>query len=707
MKKVLNTLFLTLLVALSFSACSDVPAPYDILTDGDVPGLTGDGTKENPYTVEDLKAKADGATVAWVQAYIVAGIKSSADMSIKSADDVVFGSQPTGVKATAVLIADGSTESDYQKCSAVNLNGSAVGCSAVKAALNLVDNNTTPLPRLITMRGTLVKNTWGLPGLKDVTAAVLENGTLVGEGGETPEPEGDVLFQEAFTANQGAFTIKDVTLPDGATNVWKWEQYQDKTPYMVASAQVNNVSKASESWLISPIIDMSTSTKASLSFDHAHKFAGDKKTEFLTLWITESGQENWKQLVIPTYSDEANWTFVSSGKIDLAGYVGKKIKFAFKYLSVDGSSAKWEINNVKIVGDGQGGTVPDPDPEPTEGKLIFTEIFGSNVAANILTTSTPVASFTHWDNSYSYSATTADIRAIAHKTPDNMEETVKVNNIWFPATKAADFTIGGINLTGYSKFVVVYEAASNAYQLTETDNLNKLKLTLNGQEVTPPSKEIVGNKIASGIFHEMKVEVSVAGTDNSTLKFSTDGVANTLGLRLYNIRLYGLTAGGGTDPEPSKNLVVNPGFENWTLDLPTAWDNATYNTGIQKETTIVHGGGLSVKQAATATNKVQQEVTIEGGKTYRISYWYLDNTPNAKSRPWIFWLNGTTTLDDHASDLRPTAYSTDNSAWQQFTKTLVAPAAANKLRFEVRTYKEGDNTGFSYFDDFEVVEVIN
>lgn len=42
---------------------------------------------------------------------------------------------------------------------------------------------------------------------------------------------------------------------------------------------------------------------------------------------------------------------------------------------------------------------------------------------------------------------------------------------------------------------------------------------------------------------------------------------------------------------------------------------------------------------------------------------------------------------------------------QQYSKTLLAPATANKLRFEVRTYKEGDNSGFIYFDDFEVVEV--
>ena len=215
MKKFLNALFLTLLAVFTFSSCSDVPAPYDILGEGDVPGLTGDGSKDNPYTVSDLKAKVDGTTVAWVQAYIVAGIKSSTDMSISSENDVVFGTQPTDVKATAFLIADDRGESDYKNCSAVNLSGKTAGCSEVKAALNLVDNATTPLPRLVTLKGTLVKNTWGLPGLKEVTTAILEDGTIVGEGGDEPTPPvgGVTFFEESFASDKGAFTIEDKTRP--------------------------------------------------------------------------------------------------------------------------------------------------------------------------------------------------------------------------------------------------------------------------------------------------------------------------------------------------------------------------------------------------------------------------------------------------------------------------------------------------------------
>lgn len=561
MKKILNALFLTLLAVFTFSSCSDVPAPYDILGEGDVPGLTGDGSKDNPYTVSDLKAKADGTTVAWVQAYIVAGIKSSTDMSISPENDVVFGTQPTGVKATAFLIADDRGESDYKNCSAVNLSGKTAGCSEVKAALNLVDNATTPLPRLVTLKGTLVKNTWGgLPGLKEVTTAILEDGTIIGEGGDEPTPPvgGVTFFEESFASDKGTFTIEDKTRPTKVSEIWKWESYTPETggtasKYMKASAYISATEKeASESWLISPVVNLTKATKASLTFEHAHKFCGDPAKE-LTIWVKESTASDWTQATIPTYGTNQDWKFVSSGNIDLASYIGKNIQFAFKYISTTSNVGTWEVKNVKIVGEGEGGGPVDPDP--TEGKLIFTEKYGSDVDANILTATTAISSFTHWDNSYSYSATTADIRAIAHRTPDNTTETKKVNNIWFPASKSAEFVISGINIAGHTKFIVAYEVASNVYATTETDNLNNLKLTLNEKEVTPTSKEVVGNGKASGIFHEMQVEISVAGTDNSTLKFSTNGTDNKFGLRLYNIRLYAAES-GETDPEPGEGTEV-------------------------------------------------------------------------------------------------------------------------------------------------------
>ena len=605
MKKILNALFLTLLAVFTFSSCSDVPAPYDILGEGDVPGLTGDGSKDNPYTVSDLKAKADGTTVAWVQAYIVAGIKSSTDMSISSENDVVFGTQPTDVKATAFLIADDRGESDYKNCSAVNLSGKTAGCSEVKAALNLVDNATTPLPRLVTLKGTLVKNTWGLPGLKEVTTAILEDGTIIGEGGDEPTPpvDGVTFFEESFASDKGTFTIEDKTRPTKVSEIWKWESYTPETggtasKYMKASAYISATEKeASESWLISPVVNLTKATKASLTFEHAHKFCGDPAKE-LTIWVKESTASDWTQATIPTYGTNQDWKFVSSGNIDLASYVGKNIQFAFKYISTTSNVGTWEVKNVKIVGEGEGGETPEP---PVEGTEIFTEKFGAKIIGKD-EERPAISAYQGWDNSnLTFAATSGDIRAIAHKTPEVSSDAPMVNHAWLPKNSEVNFSISNIKASGYSKFIVAYEVAANVYNAGETADLSAIKVVLNDKEVVAASKVVSAANKEANIFYSMQVEVEVAGTDASTLKFVADVADNTVGFRLYNIRLYGVE--GGTAPEPSGELLKNGSFEVWNDTKPEGWGresatNATYS----KYTESAQDGTMSVLISNTSTS---------------------------------------------------------------------------------------------------------
>ena len=175
-----------------------------------------------------------------------------------------------------------------------------------------------------------------------------------------------------------------------------------------------------------------------------------------------------------------------------------------------------------------------------------------------------------------------------------------------------------------------------------------------------------------------------------------------------------------------QNLVTNGGVENWT-DVVTAGitvttlDNFTTLTlGASKENTIKHDGVYGVKHttplvtvpASTTSVKIQNEtVTVIPGHSYTISYWFLDNDVNAKSRPWIYWIDATSptpvTITDATSDaaFRPSTYSTDNTQWQQFTQTFTAPALSAKLRFEVRSYNTGSvGGGFIYYDDFSVID---
>lgn len=90
--------------------------------------LTGQGTKEAPYTSGDVLMLENPGTQAWVTGYIVGYVPD------QSVNEAVFG--VTGeVVATNLLIADKADVTDYTKCVVVQLPK-----GDVRTALNLLDN---------------------------------------------------------------------------------------------------------------------------------------------------------------------------------------------------------------------------------------------------------------------------------------------------------------------------------------------------------------------------------------------------------------------------------------------------------------------------------------------------------------------------------------------------------------------------------------
>lgn len=440
--------------------------------------------------------------------------------------------QGTTATATAIILPTAASTDQTSLNLTFNLNGQSFTHTISDASIfekgknvsfnaNLSINNGK---RVVTIEAATIED-WGEKLGGDINVD-FDGGTQ--PGGET------VVFEESFATSQGNFEIDNKQLPEGGTFVWK---HDAGTPeggspyyYMKASAFINKAAKASESWLISPEVDLSTATNATLTFMHIINHAGDMQTQ-QTLWVTETSTENWQQVTIPNYPAGNNWNEVSSGNIDLSAYAGKKIKFAFKYVSTTAAAATWEVYDVKVVANGEGGGTVDPEPEPGEEKTFFTEAMNNDgKEANKV----KIGTFTGWDNSnltFSDESGTADVRSIAHKTESNPSETAKVNNVWLPSGKDSKLTISGINTTGYSKFKLSYEAGANA-----SIDLNVLKVAFNTQSLTIPSKVISGQNI----FYTIETVFEATGSENSTLEFSATASDNTAGLRIYNIKLIGL-----------------------------------------------------------------------------------------------------------------------------------------------------------------------
>ena len=196
-------------------------------------------------------------------------------------------------------------------------------------------------------------NTDSTPKEYSVTVST-ENAAIIAAGGDefvftiTQEAASteakEYPFEESFADSQGDFTIDNKYLDEGLTYVWK---HDASNKYMKASAYAGS-NKKSESWLISPLVDMAGATEPMLYFSQCiNKFFGDVAQE-ATVWIKEEGGE-WAQLTI-SYPEitSGNWSKMTDYTVDIKSYAGKKVQVAFKYTSTTDHAGTWEIKNFKL-----------------------------------------------------------------------------------------------------------------------------------------------------------------------------------------------------------------------------------------------------------------------------------------------------------------------------------------------------------------------
>lgn len=208
---------------------------------------------------------------------------------------------------------------------------------------------------------------------------------VVGEGGGvTPEPEPEpqpdasVVFTETFAEGIGTFVIEDKQLSEPLKYVWKHDNHK----YMKASAFIfdktteTGACYAAESWLVSPVIDLTGKTGAALSFEHAaNKYFKNPVTDFCVVKVKAEGGD-WTNLTYSGVPTGENWDFVQA-EADLKAYEGKKIQLAFVYLSNTKVAGTWEVKNVKVTANTQTGV---ESVEAAAGEQVIYDMSGRRVA---------------------------------------------------------------------------------------------------------------------------------------------------------------------------------------------------------------------------------------------------------------------------------------------------------------------------------------
>jgi hypothetical protein len=118
------------------------------------------------------------------------------------------------------------------------------------------------------------------------------------------------------------------------------------------SGFVSSTNQNSESWLISPALNLSAASNPILTFRTAAKFSGNP----LEVWVSSNytsglpGTATWTQLsgfaLSPNNPGSYLWT--ASGVISLSSFKQNNVRIAFKYKSTTSGSTTYEVDDVLV-----------------------------------------------------------------------------------------------------------------------------------------------------------------------------------------------------------------------------------------------------------------------------------------------------------------------------------------------------------------------
>lgn len=439
------------------------------------------------------------------------------------------------------------------------------------------------------------------------TAADLESGggESGGEGGETPNPDENVtLYSETFGTNQGAFTIDNKVLPEGATYVWAFASGYG----MKASAYISGAAHASESWLVSPKFDCTNATALTLSFSEAaNKFnSAENVSAYTFVKVKEVGTDTWTDLTLSARAGGTNWNFTDGITADLSAYVGKKMQIAFVYTSTAELAGTWEVKNFELKGKGEVTTesevvVPEyttiaqlkenATASATAVKFTFTNLLVTGTAG----TSTYVSDGT--DGTLLYGT------ASPYKAGDKISGTIAANLVSYNnLTELKDLDLTGVTVTSEGNEVTPVAATINELVANQKKYENVLvKLS----EMTFESDALASKNISLTDGEE-----SITLRDNfgvltdfifdTTKQYNVTAVATIF---KESIQLYALSASdiqmitNLVDPETAwvaDTVAVMPGQEEYEYALGTNYEGTiSYSSSDETVATIDANGDIT------------------------------------------------------------------------------------------------------------------
>ena len=157
-------------------------------------------------------------------------------------------------------------------------------------------------------------------------------------------------YEVNFTEGQGAFVIEDVENELG-TDIWtQGSQYgMTATTFVKLADEDKKYNHDGESWLVSPIIDLSNASTASLAFtDQVNKFFGNIEEE-ISVNVREAGANTWTNLNVAYEKPSSTWGGWKDQVVNLSSYAGKKVQIGFHYIGKAATAGTYEVKSFAVT----------------------------------------------------------------------------------------------------------------------------------------------------------------------------------------------------------------------------------------------------------------------------------------------------------------------------------------------------------------------
>lgn len=325
-------------------AGSETPNPNPNPNPEDV---TGEGTFENPYTALDVIALGNATKDVsggkfYVKAFIVGQVNGMNMSALELTQP--WGTQDGKSYQTNIVVAATASETNPDNMVPVQLPS-----GALRTGLNLPENPNMHGKEIL-IYGSL-EGYFSVAGIKNPTYAVVDGKEL---GTKPVETTGDEILNETLLtqASFDKFTVVSVTGDD-----YKWTFDSKYGAKMSGYNSSESKTYANEDWFITPAMDLTGKSAASICFNHAFGPASsvpntDATKAQYTVWVSNDFNGDvktatWTELKGMVYGT-TGWGYVSSGDLAIpTENLKANCRVAWKYVCTD-VSATWEIKDVIV-----------------------------------------------------------------------------------------------------------------------------------------------------------------------------------------------------------------------------------------------------------------------------------------------------------------------------------------------------------------------